>query len=91
MMVRLTDQSLIRKRDRILSELARRNIGVSVHFIPLHTMTHFRRHYGCKPGDFPQAEASFRATMSLPFYPAMTRDTVRHVVDTLRSVMHHLG
>jgi len=91
LMVRLTDRLLIKKRDRILSELARRNIGVSVHFIPLHAMTHFRRRYGCKRGDFPRAEASFRATMSLPFYPTMTRDTVKRVVDTLRSVMDHLG
>ncbi len=91
MMIRLTDQALIKNRDRILAELTRRDIGVSVHFVPLHLMTHFRRRYGCRPGDFPEAEASFRATMSLPFYPEMTKSEVRHVTDTLREIMKHLG
>jgi len=91
MMVRLTGRSLINKRDRILSALVGQNIGVSVHFIPLHLMTHFRRHYGYKPGDFPQAEASFRATMSLPFCPDMTRRAVERVMDVLRSVMQKLS
>lgn len=87
LMVRLTEQSLINNRDRILSALMNQNIGVSVHFIPLHLMTHFRRHYGYKPGNFSQAEASFRATMSLPFFPDMTRRAVERVMDVLRSVM----
>lgn len=91
MMVRLTDPALIKNRDHILEALTRKNIGVSVHFMPLHLMTHFRRRYGCIPGDFPEAEAAFQATMSLPFYPEMTRNEVRHVVDTLRAILQRLG
>jgi len=91
MMVRLTDPKLIKKRDFILAELTRRDIGVSVHFIPLHLMTHFRRNYGTKPGDYPEAEAGYRATISLPLFPDLTKSQVRHVVDTLRHVIHGRG
>jgi len=91
LMVRLTDPKLIKKRDCILTELTRRDIGISVHFIPLHVMTHFRRNYGAKPGDYPEAEAGYQATMSLPLYPDLTKGQVRHVVETLRQIIHGLG
>jgi len=91
LLVRLTDPYLIKQRDKILDELTQRGIGMSVHFIPLHLMTHFGKHYGYKAGDFPQAEATYRATMSLPFFPEMTRKDVQYVVESLREVLHRLG
>ena len=87
MLMRLTHPQLIKRRDRIIAELTRRRIGVSVHFIPLHLMTYFRRQYDLKPGDFPHAEESFRSTISLPFHPEMTKQEVRYVVETLRAVL----
>ena len=87
MMVRLSNPRYAKKRDRILAEVTRQGVGVSVHFIPLHLMTYYRRTYGYRPGDFPQAEASYRATMSLPFYPGMKKCEVRRIVDVLRAVL----
>jgi dTDP-4-amino-4,6-dideoxygalactose transaminase len=87
LMVRLTDPALINSRDKILSALTQRGIGISVHFIPLHLMTHIARRYGLKHGDFPEAEAAYRATMSLPFFPEMTKNEVRFVTDTLREIL----
>lgn len=89
LMVRLTDPGLIKLRDKILAALTGRGIGISVHFIPLHLMTHIARRYGLKAGDFPEAEAAYRATMSLPFYPEMTKNEVRCVTDTLREVLRN--
>ncbi len=87
MMVRLSDPQYAKKRDRILVEATGQGVGVSVHFIPLHLMTYYRRTYGYRPGDFPQAEASYQATMSLPFYPEMKKREVRHIVDVLRTAL----
>jgi dTDP-4-amino-4,6-dideoxygalactose transaminase len=91
LLVRLTDHTLINNRDRILTALTQRQIGVSVHFIPLHLMTYFRRHYGYRPGDFPEAEAGSRATFSLPFYPEMTKGDVRYVLEVLRQTLQRYG
>ena len=87
MRIRLTEPRLVRKRDWIIAELTRRKIGVSVHFIPLHLMTYFRRRYGFKRGDFPHAEASFRSTISLPFHPEMSERQVRWTVAQLWRVL----
>lgn len=90
LLVRLTDPGLIKMRDTILAALTRRGIGISVHFIPLHLMTHLSRQYGLKAGDFPEAEAAFRASLSLPFYPDMSKNDVRFVTDTLREILRDL-
>ncbi len=90
MMIRLTAPVLIRRRDDLLRQLTEAGIGVSVHFIPLHLMTYFRERYRYREGDFPQAEAAFRATISLPFYPDLTGDDVQYVVEELRRLIDEL-
>ncbi len=91
LLVRLTAPELIGKRDVILAELSRRGIGISMHFIPLHLMTFFKSQYGYQAGDFPEAEATYRATMSLPFFPDMAQEDVMYVVDNLRDILLGLG
>lgn len=61
--VRIKEKKLTRSRDECIEELGKKGIGVSVHFIPLHTMTYYRDRYGLKPDDFPAAmDATGRAS-----------------------------
>lgn len=82
-------------RDSLIERLASRGIGASVHFIPLHLHSHYRRTYGYARGDFPCAERLFDQVMSLPLYPSLTDQEVEHVAKEVRSAMsagsHHLG
>ena len=41
-------------RDQFIEELKARNVGVSVHFIALHTMSAYAKRFGYKPEDFPE-------------------------------------
>jgi dTDP-4-amino-4,6-dideoxygalactose transaminase len=70
-------------RDDFLLELRRRGVGCSVHFIPLHLHPYYQRAYFYRPGDFPNAEAQFRACFSLPIYPGLTEDMVTHVIGSV--------
>jgi dTDP-4-amino-4,6-dideoxygalactose transaminase len=72
-------------RDDLVVELADRGIGSSVHFIPLHTMAHFRATAVRQPGGLPVADAVFEQLLSLPLHPALTDDDVDRVVDALWS------
>jgi dTDP-4-amino-4,6-dideoxygalactose transaminase len=74
-------------RDEFIQRLMTMNIGVSVHFIPLHIHPYYRQKYGYKPGDFPIAYAASQRILSLPLYPKMTDEDVQDVVDTVRSLM----
>lgn len=75
------------RRDAVIDGLSARNIGTSVHFIPLHLQPAFQRHYGYKRGDFPNAEYFYDRTVSLPLYPILTDDEIGRVIDGVREIL----
>lgn len=66
-------------RAEVFGALRRRGVGVNVHYIPIHTQPYYRQ-LGFKWGDFPQAEAYYRETVSLPMYSGMTNEQVSAVI-----------
>jgi hypothetical protein len=78
-------------RDRFIEELRARNIGTSVHFIPLHLHPYYRQAWGYRPGDFPNAEALFAQAISLPLYPAMSEADLDDVVAAVTDVVRRHG
>ena len=84
--LRVLPELLTIDRDQFIVELNERNVGTSVHFIPVHTMTAFRK-LGWKPGDFPMAEKHFERIISLPLYPSMTDEQVQYVIDAVRDIV----
>ena len=64
------------ERQAFMDELAERGIGTSVHYKPLHRMTHWSRTAlvpdGPAPAAFPGAESWFEGCVSLPLFPSMT-------------------
>ena len=75
-------------RDAFVEALARRNIGASVHFKPLHLHRYYRERHGCRPGDCPVAEREWRREVSLPLYSRMTDSDVRDVIRAVGDVVH---
>jgi perosamine synthetase len=73
-------------RAAFIAELKARNIGTSVHFIPLHTQPYYRDLYGFTPDAFPIAYGEFLREVSLPIYSKMTGDDVTSVIDAVRDV-----
>ncbi len=53
-------------RARFIEELKARQIGTSVHFIPVHLHPYYRDKYGWRPEDFPVAYGEYWRTISLP-------------------------
>jgi dTDP-4-amino-4,6-dideoxygalactose transaminase len=74
-------------RDQFISELQRRNIGTSVHFIPVHLLSYYRNKYGYAPEDFPVAYAEYQRTISLPCSPRMQEQDVQDVIEAVQSVI----
>src|SRR4029077_6408960 len=73
-------------RDAIMQELAARNIGVGLHFKALHLHRFYRERAG-QAADLPHATRAWHSILSLPLFPAMTRDDVHDVVDALTHVL----
>lgn len=73
-------------RDAFIEELQTAGIGVSVHFIPLHTMPFYARRYGLQNEDFPEAVKSFESSISLPIWPGMSSAQVDRVIAEVRRI-----
>ena len=74
-------------RDEVIGGLAERGIQASVHFIPIHHLSAFRRLELWGEGDFPVADAAFAGAISLPLFPAMTPSEVDEVCAALREIL----
>jgi dTDP-4-amino-4,6-dideoxygalactose transaminase len=83
-MLRLRLERLRSDRAAFVEALKAENIGVSVHFIPLHVHPYYRETYGYRPEDFPVAYREYLREVSLPIYSRMTE---RDVDDVIRAVI----
>lgn len=74
-------------RDQFIQELRARNIGTSVHFIPVHLHPYYQERFGYRRGDLKQAEQLYDRIVSLPLYPRMTDEDVHDVVRAVQDVV----
>ena len=85
--IRLNLETLNIDRNRFIEELKARNIGTSVHFIPVHLHPYYRDKYGYKPEDFPVAYENFQRIISLPLHPRLSDEDVEDVIEAVRDVV----
>lgn len=85
--VRLRIESMATDRAGFIRELSNRNIGASVHFIPIHLHPFYRDKYGYRRGDFPRAEHAYERLVSLPLHPGLSDGDVADVVGVVREVL----
>lgn len=88
-MLRL-DLDLLRiDRQEFTEELKRRNIGSSVHFIPLHLHPYYRKVYNFSRESFPVASLEYEREISIPIYSQMTDADVQYVIDSVSEVINN--
>ena len=81
--IQVRPEQLTIDRDEFIRQLVALNIGVSVHFIPLHLHPYWRDRYGFKPEDFPNASGVFKNILSLPIYAKMSDRDIQDVIDAV--------
>jgi dTDP-4-amino-4,6-dideoxygalactose transaminase len=75
-------------RDDFLNEMAKRNIGVGVHYIALHLHPFYQKTYGYKKGDFPDAEWISERTVSLPLSAKLSDSDVHDVIEAVVKILN---
>ena len=85
--VRLRPQRLRITRDSLMEILKDKGIGTSVHFIPLHVHSYFRKALNLTEEEFPVASMASETMLSLPLYTLMSDYDVEYVAGTLRRIL----
>ncbi|MBN1430774.1 MAG: DegT/DnrJ/EryC1/StrS family aminotransferase [Anaerolineae bacterium] len=86
-MLRLNQDTLSVTRSQFIEELKQRNIGASVHFIPLHLHPYYRETYGYQPEDFPVSYREYQREISLPIYSKMSDQDVDDVIGAVVGIV----
>jgi perosamine synthetase len=87
--IRLDLSKLSGGRREVLQALRAENIGVNVHYIPVHCHPYYRDRFGYKGGEYPVAEAAYECLISLPMFHGMTDDDVEDVIRAVGKVLAH--
>jgi perosamine synthetase len=87
--IRLNLEKLSGTRDQIFRALRAENIGVNVHYIPVHLHPYYRDRFGYKGGEYPVAEKAFDRLISLPMFHSMTNADVDDVIAAVGKVLSH--
>ncbi|GGL93475.1 UDP-4-amino-4,6-dideoxy-N-acetyl-beta-L-altrosamine transaminase [Streptomyces cinereus] len=69
-------------RKQVFDSLRAQNIGVNVHYIPVHTQPYYAK-LGFKQGDFPHAERYYAQAISLPLYYDLSEASQAQVVNAI--------
>jgi dTDP-4-amino-4,6-dideoxygalactose transaminase len=86
--IRIDAEAAGADRDAYQRALAEENIGTSIHFLPVHTLTYYRERFPDQPA-LPIAEQAGREVLSLPLSPAHSDADIADAIDALRRV--HTG
>lgn len=85
--IRLELEKLSADRDRIVRALRAENIGVNVHYIPVHLHPYYRDHFGYQGGEYPIAEDAYLRLISLPMFHGMNDDDIGDVIQAVEKVL----
>jgi dTDP-4-amino-4,6-dideoxygalactose transaminase len=75
------------RRDQLAAGLAVNGVQTVIHYpIPPHLQPAFAD-LGYRAGSFPVSEYICSEIVSLPMWPGMTKDMIRHVIDSIRRIL----
>jgi len=85
--IRLDMEKLTADRAQIFRALRAENIGVNVHYIPVHLHPYYRERFGYKGGEFPVAEDGYARLISLPMFHGMSNQDANDVIAAVKKVV----
>lgn len=85
--IRLDLERLTVDRAQVFRALRAENIGVNVHYIPVHLHPYYRDRFGFRGGEYPVAEDAYDRLISLPMFHAMTGQDAQDVIDAVTKVV----
>jgi len=84
--LRINPEKLSICRNEFALKMQEQGIGISVHFIPLHTMPYYRQRYSMENQDLPETFNTYSRCISLPIWPGMTGAQTDRVISVVKNL-----
>jgi len=75
-----------KNRDDFARKLQEFGIKTALHYIPIHLLSYYKRKYGYKVNDFPNALKNYSQVLSIPMYAALSDDEAHYVCDKIKEI-----
>jgi perosamine synthetase len=85
--IRLNLENISADRETVLRALRAENIGVNVHYSPVHLHPYYRSRFAYQGGEFPVAESAYERLISLPMFHGMGENDVDDVIHAVEKVI----
>jgi dTDP-4-amino-4,6-dideoxygalactose transaminase len=76
-----------KKRDRVIGDLSKAGIEVSIHYDPLHLEPYYKKTFGYGKGDFPVTESLGLGTITLPLHPRLSDKQQAFVISRVKKAL----
>jgi dTDP-4-amino-4,6-dideoxygalactose transaminase len=87
--IRLQLDRLTVGRREVFEALRAENIGVNVHYIPVHLHPYYRARFGFRGGEYPVAEDAYERLITLPLFHGMTDLDMNDVVTAVTKIIEY--
>ncbi len=74
-------------RGPLFAHLVENGIRLQVHYSPVPLHPYYKKRFGYRWGDFPEAERYYRGAISLPMFPLLEDSDVKRVADCIKTFL----
>lgn len=83
-------QNLKESRDYIFNYFRKMNIGVNVHYKPIHLQEYYITNYKIYKNKCPNAERLYDQIMTIPIFPTMNQEDIDYVIKCLHNIINEI-
>ena len=70
-----------KSRDGLVKHLISKKIGTSIHYVPIHKHSFWRKKLKISNKSFPNTERTYNQILSLPIYPSLKKIQVKELLE----------
>ena len=74
-------------REDFIDKLKKKGIQTSIHYLPIHLFSYYRKTFGFQPGMLPRTEFVGGHEVTLPLHPLMTKEDAEFVVKRIKEIL----
>lgn len=86
--IQLRLEKLRAGRKKIFSDFRKEDLGVQIHYMPIHLHPFYKKKFGYKERNFPIAERYYERAITLPLFPKLTNKEVERVIKIIKNVIN---